>query len=246
MAAASVTPDYPAPAPPAVEHRDWRVWDAVLALLAGIAASIIVVVIIAVVAGREPTDAELFGFVFMAQSLGTLGVLWLMGRSRGTGDIVADLGIRFARGDLLGIPIGLGIQLGLGLVMLPLLRLLDVDGPTQEVGEAAQDANTLVAGAALVLAVAVMAPLTEEIVFRGVLLRALLRKYGENAAVLISAAGFAVVHLLDPGSYLIVPALFVVGVVLAALRMQRDTLGLVIMVHVGFNLTAVVGLLVPQ
>ena len=131
-------------------------------------------------------------------------------------------------------------------LMLPILRLLDVDGPAQEVGEAAQDANTLVATLALILAVAVMAPLTEEIVFRGVLLGALLRKYGENAAVLLSAAAFAIVHLLDPGSYLIVPALFIVGVVLAALRMQGNTLGLVIMVHVGFNLTAVIGLLIPQ
>ena len=234
------------PAPPEAERRPWRIRDAVLALIAGLVTAMALFVIVNAVAGREPTDREVFGIVFMGQSLGTLAVLWRMSRSRGTGDIVADLRIRVSRGDLIGLPIGVGMQIGLGLMMGPIFELLDIDGPTQEVAEATQDATGALTVVAIFAAAALVAPITEEIVFRGVLLDALMRRFGENRAVLLSAGAFALIHLLDPGAYLLVPALFVVGIVLAALRMQRGTLGLAIMTHIGFNVVAVIGLLIPE
>ena len=61
---------------------------------------------------------------------------------------------------------------------------------------------------------------------------------------LVTAAAFALTHLaLDPDAAVAVPALFVMGVVLAALVQRRGRLGPAVVTHVGFNLLGVVGLL---
>jgi membrane protease YdiL (CAAX protease family) len=91
----------------------------------------------------------------------------------------------------------------------------------------------------------IVAPLVEELFFRGLLLQSLWRLTGLAwPAVLLSAALFGLVHLPVPQSVL---PLVTMGCVLGYLRLRHRSLGLCIAVHVLFNLrTMSMVLLNPQ
>lgn len=81
-----------------------------------------------------------------------------------------------------------------------------------------------------------IAPLVEEMVFRGFLYPALSRKTGIVPAVIITAAGFALLH----GSqlaYSLIPLLliFLVGVVLTIVRAVTKSVATSVLVHVAYN-----------
>jgi hypothetical protein len=106
-------------------------------------------------------------------------------------------------------------------------------------GLVVDEATGLGTRVAVVITAVVLAPLAEELVFRGVLLRALAHRLPRWAAVLVSAGAFAVGHLLDPNAGLAVPALFVAGLVLARQVLKSGRLGGAIAMHAGFNLLSV-------
>ena len=86
--------------------------------------------------------------------------------------------------------------------------------------------------------------------FRGVLLKAL-GGFGRRMAISISALVFVGFHLfglsgdLLRGALLIVPTFFIMGVILAWVTLRRDRLGPAIFIHSGFNLLALLMLLMP-
>jgi membrane protease YdiL (CAAX protease family) len=88
------------------------------------------------------------------------------------------------------------------------------------------------AGALLLsfLAIAVMAPLAEELTFRG-LGYFLLSQFGHWAAILITGLTFSLAHGLLVG----IPVFFVIGAGLAYLRYRTDSLYPPILVHMAFN-----------
>ncbi len=219
----------------------WRVRHAAGGFLAGIAASVVAAVVLVGVTGREPTDLELFAVIFAAQSVGSIGAVAWLARRHGTGSLARDLGLQFRRSDLWGILIGFGLQIGLALLLLPLLDLFGIDGPAQEVSEITSGAEGATVVAAFVSLV-VLAPIAEELLFRGLLLRALLARWAPLAAVAGSAAVFAAVHLLDPGAAVAVPVLFVAGAVMGETARRRGDLGMAIVIHAVFNFTAFLGL----
>jgi len=90
-----------------------------------------------------------------------------------------------------------------------------------------------------VVTAVVLAPVAEELVFRGILLRSLARRFSPWAAAFGSAGAFALGHLLDPNAALAVPALFVAGLVLARQVLVSGRLGGAIAMHAGFNLLSV-------
>jgi uncharacterized protein len=95
----------------------------------------------------------------------------------------------------------------------------------------------------IILAVAILAPVTEELLFRGALLRALLRRTTPDNAVLISAGIFGLVHVLgDPsvGSLVALPAIVLLGVVSGYQATKTGNLSRSIMLHIGFNVLSVV------
>lgn len=75
-------------------------------------------------------------------------------------------------------------------------------------------------GALLVFGVSVLAPLGEELLFRGYLLRVLGTRYGTLRGVLVTSFLFAVIHF-NPASLL---ALFVLGLVFALLRVWSGSI----------------------
>lgn len=82
---------------------------------------------------------------------------------------------------------------------------------------------------------AIGAPLTEELLFRGLLLGVLRDRLGVWPAVLLQGALFGVIHGTDPAA--IVP-LAALGVALGALRVRSDSLGPAVFTHAVNNAVA--------
>ncbi len=78
----------------------------------------------------------------------------------------------------------------------------------------------------------VLAPVTEELAFRGAVLSRLARSFGANSAALVSAVFFAAYHL-DVSQMLYT---FVLGYFLALLAQRSGSLVICILVHAGNNL----------
>lgn len=213
----------------------WRARDAVLALGAGLLASMGGA---AVVAPGGMTTLELFAVVLPLQSVGTLAAAVLMARRRG--NPVDLLGLRWRWADLVGVAVGAGVQVAGAAVAAGILEtFFDGEVPGQELVTAAGDSTGWVVRVLIVLGLVVLGPLAEEVAFRGILLPSLLRR-GRRQAVVLSSGVFAAIHLVDPGAAFSVPFLFVLALILADERLRRGTLGRPIAIHAGFNLVTVV------
>lgn len=224
--------------PPVAEpdaSRPWRVRDAVAALLAGLAASIVGAVF---VRSDGFSTLELFALILPLQSLGTLTVAWRMARSRGP--VSRVLALRARWGDLVGVAVGAGIQIAAAVVALSVVEtFFEGEVPGQELVSDAGEAADWGMRALVVLGLVVLGPLAEEVVFRGMLLPALLPR-GRRFAVGVSSAVFALIHLVDPNAAFSVPFLFVLAVVLANERLRTGGLARPVAIHAGFNLVTVV------
>jgi membrane protease YdiL (CAAX protease family) len=175
-----------------------------------------------------------------AQHLATLGILALLASRREP--VVPALGLQVTWKDTAFVPAGAGISILLGIFLyLVVETFLDGEVPTQAVVEATNRATGIPTIIGVAVTAVILAPFAEEVVFRGVLYRALLRRWGANAAVYGSAAVFAGLHVvLDPGAWLASIALFAFGIVLAYSVQHTGRLGRAIMMHAGFNLHAVI------
>jgi membrane protease YdiL (CAAX protease family) len=90
----------------------------------------------------------------------------------------------------------------------------------------------------VVLTMAVVVPLGEELFFRGLLLRGFLLRYGPRAALVLTALLFAIVHL-NPWA---LPSIFLVGLLLGWLVLRTGSLWCAWLAHGIYNLAAVVAL----
>ncbi|HJR92208.1 MAG TPA: CPBP family intramembrane glutamic endopeptidase [Acidimicrobiia bacterium] len=183
----------------------------------------------------------------LGQYLGHLGVLWLIGRGRDLD--AASLGFDIAPGDVLYLGLGVALQVALVVVFIPLQQILVPDGGNpQEVVDVIQQLGSPAARTAAVVVTTFLAPLTEEVVFRGVLLKSLEGR-GRRLVMVVTATVFAVFHLIGVTSLgagvLVFLQIFVVGVVLAHVTLRRGRLGPAIFLHAGFNLLAALVLLLP-
>lgn len=163
--------------------------------------------------------------------------MWLASERAGSGSMIADYGVWFRWGDVLGVAIGAGAQLVLIRVVYLPLEALWPDTFTQDrLTENAQDLVDRAGGAstAVLFAVVVIgAPVVEELFYRGLLQRSLAARFNEGAVLVAVAAVFAAVHF-RPIEF---PGLFVFGLILGGAAMWTRRLGPAITIHVGFNLT---------
>ena len=235
-------------ADPAAEPPRWGAVDLVVAFLTAQFASGLGFLLYAAAQGvpvdQLDRDALTIGEIALLQVplwLGLLGVPLLATRLRGNGP-VRDLGLRSTVSDApRGLLIGVACQLVLvPLVTLPVFLLTDADqadleAPARELTDKAEGAGVLL----LVLVVAIMAPIAEEVFFRGMLQRTLARVLPIWPAMLLTSVLFGVSHF----QALQLPALAAFGVVLSLLAQRSGRLGPAIWAHVGFNATTVVALL---
>jgi len=162
----------------------------------------------------------------------------------------ATLGFSVSPKDTWYVGLGLILQVVIPLLFLPLANLAGEGEAGQVVSDQIQQFGGLGAGVAMAVFLAVIAPVTEEVIFRGVLLRALGR-FSRLAAIMVSALVFAGFHLFGlsgdflRGALLIIPSFFLMGVIMARVTVRKDRLGPAIFIHSGFNLLALLILLMP-
>lgn len=133
--------------------------------------------------------------------------------------------------SLLGVPLFLGVSA----VWVALLSALGIEVPPQHLLTLVQDEEARLVLALALLYGTVGAPLTEEIIFRGMFLGVLRRHVSTGVAIAIQGAAFGLVHLADPAA--VVP-LAVLGAGLGWLRVSSNNLWPAIALHAGNNVVA--------
>ena len=188
----------------------------------------------------DSDDLWVTAAVLVGLWIGLLGAAFWASRTRGTGSMTRDFGVRVTWGDLgLGLLAGLAVQILVALMYSPFSEVdSELSAPARDL---AQQAPDRLAQAVLTVLIVGGAPFVEEIFFRGLLLGAL-RRLGTAVAVIVSAAAFALVHMQP----LAIPALTVLGIVLALMTVGRRRLGAAIVTHATFNGITMAVLLFPS
>jgi uncharacterized protein len=235
-------------APARADAPRWGAIDVVVAFLTAQLASVVGFSLYAATQGVPVAELDrevlTIGEIALLQVplwLGLLGVPLIATRLRGRGP-VHDLGLRTTAAD---VPRGLVIGVASQLLLVPLVTLpvfwftdadqADLEAPARELTDKAQGGGVLL----LVLVVVVMAPLAEEVFFRGMLQRTLGRVLPIWSAMVVTSVLFGLSHF----QLLQLPALAAFGLVLSVLAHRAGRLGPAIWAHVGFNATTVVALL---
>ncbi|MCL4313425.1 MAG: CPBP family intramembrane metalloprotease [Actinobacteria bacterium] len=179
--------------------------------------------------------------------VGLLGGVLLASKVRGTHSLVSDYGFRIrAWPDL---PLGIAVGLAAQLVVIPVIYLPIEHAVPHFAKNFSRPAVRLTggshgAGAALIaICVVLLAPIVEELFFRGLVMRALVRLSAPLGrvvsgvvAVSVSALAFGLAH----AEMLQLLGLVVVGIFLGLLAYKTGRLGPSIVTHATFNLMAVI------
>ena len=179
----------------------------------------------------------------VVQAVAIVGACYLIARWKGRGSLYADFGLIVRPRNAVWLLAGLTAAVVAGVVSQPLVHLQNDGHTVQEVTKQLQNSK----GVTLFMfsvAVVVCAPVAEELLFRGLLLRSLLRRFEPVVAITISAVVFGLVHVIgDPKSYPDFPALAALGIFNAILAYRTGSLSRSIFVHAGFNLLTVIAVI---
>jgi uncharacterized protein len=231
-------------------------WDVPWGVLDGAGVLVVTAVVTAVLVFGIGTLAalevvpDIVGPIFMPLPLIVLAVVtvaWVQMRfgfdavRRLTGPARARL-----REWLLGLGVGVGAFLAVNIVLVLLLQLVAALGgfelpqPQEGAREAAADPELL---PWLIVSAVVVAPLAEELFFRGMLYQALRRRMRAWWAIAVSAIAFAGAHVFQELGGPAGPVAFVLilplGVLLGWLFERRGSLATPVAVHAAFNLVTV-------
>jgi CAAX protease family protein len=242
-----VDPGYSSPSPERVPAPSgavprWGIGDFVWIYFAGLVAGVALGQIGLAITGDHAASGatpERIGAVTTALStFGQFGTWFAcvvyVARTKGR-SVRDDFGLTLQLRDWWAPFAGLGLFLVGNLMIVPLVNIVDAH-------QKVVDDLTHAGGAKLaVFAVvaALVAPVCEELLFRGLLLRALRRRMSPTQAVIVQALAFALAHpMLSPtlGDFAVVPALFMLGAVSGIVAVRRGDISASILMHIGFNL----------
>ncbi|MCI0677480.1 MAG: CPBP family intramembrane metalloprotease [Actinobacteria bacterium] len=224
--------------------RPWRIVDFALVWLGGLAGALLAVTVTDL---GTLDDTSLVVVGLAGQYVGNFVVLGVLARRR------QSLRMTLEPGDVRYVALGILAQIAVAILLEPLARVLFPDGrPPQQIAEIISDPSAaLYLKLAMFGAAVLLAPLAEELMFRGVLLRAI-EPWSRWTAIGVTASVFAAVHLLgvDPERFwasalVVAPPILALGVWLGWLTMRKGRLGPAIFLHSGWNLVAAVVLLLP-
>ena len=225
--------------PPTVSaSRRWGLTTATVGVVVALALIISLVPVIARLQFTQPHLALLLSYLAVwVPLLGAVGVACYV---KGSRSLSRDFGLRFRPLDLLW-------GLAIGLLARVAASLLEIIGYGQMGSSAVTLEQPVYDGwwvFGVILAPIILAPVIEELFFRGLLLRALLAGTAasvpiEATAIVVSAAIFAVLHVVEAGSgtaaVVVGLSTFVVGVLTAILVVLTGRLGGAVIAHVTFN-----------
>ena len=171
-----------------------------------------------------------------------LGLRWVSDRY-GNGNVRRDFGLEFRGIDSIGLVIGVLCQLVLlELIYWPLRRLFPGTFARDAIEEPARNMFDRTHGAWLVMLIVIVvvgAPLVEELLYRGLILRSIESRVAAPIAIGASAVWFGLAHL----QLVQLPGLVAFGVVLAVCAVRTRRLGMSVLAHAAFNATTVAMLL---
>jgi membrane protease YdiL (CAAX protease family) len=196
--------------------------------------------------GALDEGTALLALAVSSQIGGLAAVLWLLRRR---GHVLTDLvGRRRPFGRLAGVGLGVGLLAWLGSTVVVAV-LVAVSG-SERVPEQALTGSLSDGILPLLLAVVaavVMAPIAEELLFRGLLHRALRRRRSLPVATAVSSLAFAVVHVDVAFSQpLALVGLVIVGAALAVAYERTGSLVVPIVMHAVHNGVAITALVVTE
>ncbi len=226
------------------EDLRWGLGDVAIGIFASLFLSVLIGGTIMALAGWGSTaDTPIWGLGLLQIPLwaGYLGAVVFAG-SKGRG-VIADFGLRMRALDA---PLGLALGVFCQLVVLPLLYApiffltgTDKAALSRPAEQLAERTDGTFSWLLFALLVGILAPVVEELFYRGLLLKALeKRRMPVWAAVLVSSIIFAGMHMQT----LQFPGLLLVGLVAGTLAAITGRLGPSIWLHIGFNMTTVVAL----
>lgn len=225
--------------------RSWSVVDFILIWLGGIVGAGVFLAM-----GQAVGDGWSIVLGLVGQYVGYIAVFAYLSRRKDD----ADIGLRIEGSDFSYIALGIFMQLTVALAARPLFEYLFPEGgsPQQAARALADvDGSTLLKVVLFSTAV-VAAPVIEELLFRGVLLRALLDR-GRAIVIVTTALVWTAVHItgLDmerpvASAAVVLPPVFLLGLLLAWITLRTKRLGPAIFLHSGWNLLAAVVLLIPN
>lgn len=226
----------------------WMPGDFVLVVLAGLAGAALAA---ALGLGIE-NGSVLVLTALVAQHGGHLAALATVARRRG--QRLSAFGLDVVPSDGVWIIFGATLQIALAILFAPLAQWLQPEGSAQALTDLIVDVQGTAVQIGLVLTIALLAPVVEELMFRGLLFKMVEERRGVRSALLVSAGIFALFHLLGIGTgdplrsaAVLLPQLFLVGLILGRLAHRHGRLGPAIFTHAGFNLIAVLALfLAPE
>ena len=226
----------------------WGIPDAAVAWMVGFACSLagfILMAAIAAAVGKVPASGIPADFKIptllvgiTTQNLGIIGCLVAISRIKGRASLLFDFGFALRLRDGGWIAIGFVLSLVAGVILIPITDLAELRGSSQEIVKQFERAQGLEVPL-FVLGVVFLAPIAEELLFRGILLRSLMRRMSAPWAVTVSALIFAMVHVLgDIGTYYYLPAFMLLGLISGYRAVRTGALSQSIGLHIGFNLLA--------
>jgi membrane protease YdiL (CAAX protease family) len=231
---------------PALPDPAWNGWDVVRLIVLTIVALFAGVFAVLFIARWKIYPHTPLGdiariplVVIAGQSLAyllILGYMWvLVTRERGQPDFLAA--VRWNWPSNIGGYVLAGFALSVALQglahFLPIPKELPIDSFFKTPAEAW----------ALGILSITLAPLMEELFFRGFLYPVLARSLGLPAAVFLTALGFALLHgaqlMFSWGPVLVI---FLVGIVLTLVRAKTNSVGAGVLVHMAYNATITIAM----
>lgn len=221
---------------PRFPYSNWGPWTALLGVVTALGTGIVLSIPGAVL-GHKPSGNHLTTFgnlwVQVATEVGFLGVSMAVAAMRGGADlrqIFGRLGVRAFRPSALK---WMGAAIGLYLLFIALYGSLIVQPHQEDIAEALGPLP------AQILLIAVIAPISEEVCFRGMLYGGLREKLPRLAAALITGLIFGGLHALTGVSA--VPPLMVFGFLLCLLYEKTGSIVPGILLHMLNNSVALLG-----
>ena len=226
------------PPPPPLRDPIWNGWDVAMIGIVAVGGIFVFGALIGIVTKilgySVGGTTSTLRMILIAQFLAYVAVLWFMRHL-----VVEHYGARWNDAVHWHWPaenwftwIGAGIMLAFAVqlisMLLPVPRALPIDKYFQ---------NTQAAWMMSIFGVT-MAPLIEELFFRGFLYPVLARRIGVAVGAVVTAIGFAFLHASQlAGAWAPLLMLFIVGLVLTIVRIVKNAVAPSFLMHVGYNLT---------
>jgi uncharacterized protein len=245
---------------PPQTKRQGSMWllYAVIGFVAGQLAAVVFALIAGDIAGKSQSEMTAIAnaavppewyvvVTLVGLWIGFIGAPWLASRTQGTRDFVRDLGLRFKLIDLVGIAIGVGGQILVAIMYAPFQHdIHNFNAPSQKLTGASHGAGFIVIAIATVL----LAPAAEELFFRGLLLKGIVRLFTplggagarRTAGVVLAVIADGLLFGLAHGEWVQLAGLAFFGMILAAVSYRTGRLGMNMVAHASFNLVAIIAI----